>query len=96
MKKDTLPTVQELNEIHRQWMALDSTGPRAEIDRVCKLMERVPKRYVSGHDGKGVVMVDGGPLNQPMDFALCVQMCKGHGGRTDIAWHGGRGEWYAL
>jgi len=92
----SLPSVERLNHIQTEWMKLDPGAPKPECDRVFKLMNEYPKRYVSGHDGKGVVMIDGGPMNQPMDFGLCLQLCKQHGGRVDVAWNGKLGQWYAL
>lgn len=94
--KSNIPTVEDLNEIQREWMAVDANGPKSEIDRVCKLMEQIPHCYVSGHDGKGVVIHGGSPCNQPMDFGFCLELCKGHRGRTDIAWNGTLGQWYSL
>lgn len=94
--KSELPTISELNAIQNEWMALDSNGPKKEIDRVCKLMEKYPRCYVSGHDGKGVVVYHGTPLDQTMEFELCVSLCRQHGGRVDIAWNGMLGQWYAL
>lgn len=91
-----MKTVEELNEIQRQWMALDSTGPKAEIDRVCKLMREYPRIYVSGHDGKGVCMVDHQPMSVTLNFEQALSQCKEYGGRTDIAWNGHLGEWYSL
>ncbi len=90
------PTVAELNEIQAQWMKLDPAAPKPEIDRVCKLMAKYPRKYVSGHNGRGVVMMDGEPMNQAMDFGLCLDLCRKHGGRTDIAWNGKLGIWYSL
>jgi len=94
--KTTEPTVTELNEIQAQWMALDSNGPKAEIDRVCKLMERYPIIYVSGHDGKGVCIVQGSPLSMTMTFDQAMETCRARGGRTDVAWNGKLGIWYSL
>jgi len=88
------PTVDELNEIQRQWMALDPHAPEKEIKRVCDMMERYPRRYVSGHDGYGVAMLDGTPMSaHPVPFADALETCRKHGGRVDVAWDGKRGEW---
>ena len=94
--KTTLPTVSELNDIQAQWMALDSTGPKTEIDRVCKLMEKYPKIYVSGHDGIGVCMYQGQPCSVNVPFEEALKTCHEYGGRTDIAWNGKDGKWYSL
>jgi hypothetical protein len=90
------PTVEELNDIQAQWMALDYNAPVAERNRVFALMKQLPKRYVSGHDGKGVCVVDSGPLCQTVSFDYALELCAKHGGRTDIAWNGKLGQWYAL
>lgn len=90
------PTVDELNLIQAQWMALDSTGSKAEIDRVCKLMKQYPSVYVSGHDGKGVCMVQGCPMSVTIDFGQALEQCRAYGGRVDLAWNGKLGVWYSL
>lgn len=94
--KLNLPSVKELNEIQAQWMALDSTGPKAEIDRVCKLMERYPKIYVSGHDGNGVCIIGGSPFSMTVPFEQALETCRQLGGRVDVAWNGTAGKWYSL
>lgn len=89
-----LPTVQELSDIQTEWMNLQHTAPLAEQQRVFKLMERLPKIYVSGHDGKGVCIASGGPMSVSIDFALAMDTCRKLGGRTDVAWNGQLGKWY--
>lgn len=91
-----LPTVEELNRIQAEWMAIDPFAPEAEKKRVFKLMEQFPRTYVSGHDGKGVCNHDGQPTSIAIPFDDALARCKALGGRVDVAWHGGRGQWYAL
>ena len=88
--------IEQLNQIQAEWMALDSNGPKSEIDRVCKLMSQYPKVYVSGHDGNGVCIVSGSPMSMTVPFAQALAQCKELGGRTDIAWNGTLGQWYSI
>lgn len=96
MKTKELPTVDELNAIQAEWMALNPDAPEKEKQRVFALMRRYPNAYISGHDGRGVVVLDGGPINQAMDFQFCIDLCLKLGGRIDIAWNGRIGQWYSL
>jgi hypothetical protein len=96
MTQDTVPTVEELNRIQAEWMALDPHAPKAEQHRVLALMKKLPETYVSGHDGVGICMYHGGPtsINVPICYAL--SRCRNLGGRTDVAWNGKLGLWYSL
>lgn len=91
-----LPDVDELNDIQAQWMALAPDGPQHEINRVCKLMEKYPRIYVSGHDGNGVCIVYGCPNSMTVPFAQALETCQALGGRTDVAWNGKLGIWYKV
>lgn len=96
MKEINQPTVEELNDIQAQWMALDSNAPEPVKKKVFALMKLYPDCYVSGHDGKGVCMVNGGPMCMTVSVDDALELCAKHGGRTDIAWNGKLGQWYAL
>lgn len=89
-------TVEELNEAQADWMALDPHAPIAERKRVFALMERMPKVYVSGSDGAGVCIVDGQPTSMTLTFDKAMERCREYGGRTDVAWNGKLGKWYAV
>ena len=94
--RTTQPTVDELNEIQRAWMDLSAFDSEAEKNRVFRLMERYPSTYVSGHDGLGVVVLDGMPMSTPVEFETALSQCREHGGRVDVAWNGTLGEWYPV
>lgn len=87
MKTSVKMTVARANEIQAEWMALDSSGPKSEITRVCRLMDECPKAYLSiSPDGKlAAAMISGGPLCQGMP----VQECWQHWGsklNSEMAW----------
>lgn len=94
--QDNLPTVEELNYIQFEWMQLDPFAPEPEKKRVFAMMRKYPRIYVSGHDGNGVCMIDGQPWTATAAFADAMRHCKEFGGRTDIAWNGCTGKWYAI
>jgi hypothetical protein len=96
MSTSNQPTVEELNAIQAEWMKLDPHAPTAEKRRVFALMERYPRKFVSGHDGLGVCMVDGQPTSMPIEFQTALNRCKEFGGRTDVAWNGKLGKWYSV
>lgn len=96
-RSPALPTLEELNSIQAEWMKVDPCGDKAECARVCKLMERYPKRYISGHDGVGVTMIDGGPCSAtalPLHGPTGeIERCRKLGGRVDVIWNGKIGQW---
>lgn len=96
MNERNPPSVAELNEIQAAWMALQSDAPEREKDAVLRMMERYPRTYVSGHDGIGICMHGGCPMSRNVSFEQAMQTCKAFGGRTDVAWNGKLGQWYAL
>ena len=89
------PCVIKLNNIQREWMALQCDAPDQEKRRVFKLMEHYPNCYVSGHDGHGVCVWQGSPCSISVPFEQAMARCKELGGRTDVAWNGKLWEWYA-
>lgn len=71
MKTQTL-SAKRANEIQAEWMAVDSTGPKAEINRVCKLMQELPSDYLSVGKLGAVPMYHGQPLvAAPMTIDEC-------------------------
>lgn len=96
MNTTTQPTVDELNAIQGEWMALDAFAPEPEKQRVFGLMKRYPGRYVSGHDGFGVCIMEGCPISTPKPIDQALADCRQYGGRTDVAWNGTLGQWYRL
>ncbi len=65
-------TAKRANEIQAEWMAVDSNGPKAEIDRVCNLMKELPGDYLSIGKTGAVPMIQGQPLvAAPMTIEEC-------------------------
>lgn len=101
--KNTPPTVGELNEIQRQWMALESTATDKEKNRVFALMKSYPRAYLSVTKDKSMasVMVDNCPMwaqARPIKDALRWLMdLRDHrqhtGVRTDVAWCAALEKW---
>lgn len=99
--KNTLPTVEELNDIQTQWMALESTDSEAKKNKVFALMEMLPKYYVSaGSDlKKGFPICNGGIVwgeARGIKEALAyVSECSRRfsGCRLDVVWVGSLGKW---
>jgi len=106
MKTVNLPTVDELNAIQKQWMELDSNGPKKEIDRVCNLFrEKVPVSYVSVSQDKTIAkpMVEGAtlwakarPIAEAIKWLQDYHSSTGKPIRTDVAWCGAIGKWVNL
>lgn len=107
--KQNPPTVDELNAIQTQWMALDPHAPKPELDRVCALMKKYPRTHLSvSDDGKTAMpMIDGMPAwahSQPTERALEWVRDYGRasgridagGCRIDVAWCGSKGQWVKL
>ena len=98
----TLLTVDELNEVQREWMTLDCNAPEKEKQRVFSLMKQYPKAYASGHDGNYVVMVNEQPMSaypRPAKEAIdwLSKYSQNHSGvRFDVAWNGKIGKWEAI
>lgn len=90
-----LPDVAELNRIHAEWMALDSTGPQEEIDRICRLMEQMPHRHlaVNGNATLATPFEHSMPVwANARPIAEAIAWChERHGYRLDVAWCGSRG-----
>lgn len=93
--KTKLATVEELNRIQDEWMKLDSSANIIKQQRVFALMKQLPKVYVSGHDGFGVVYISGMPVNQGETFEKAVARCRAYEGRVDVAWNGKTARWYS-
>jgi hypothetical protein len=98
------PSADELNEIQRQWMALDCSAPATEKQRVFKLMERLPKSYVSATSdlSSASPMLDGSPIwgsSRPINEAIRVirdYANRGRNARADVAWVGSEGKWVSI
>lgn len=103
-----LPTVDELNAAQAEWMALDSNGPKAEINRVIKLYEATnPLSHLSVSPDRTLAapMIGGMPIwaaKQPIANAMkwAVEYNTGASAkqkiRLDVAWCGSTGKWVAL
>jgi hypothetical protein len=94
-----MKSVEELDAIHREWMALDPCAIKSEKDRVFRLMRDVPSNMIncSADKSTGVVHVGSQPMAAtPWPIDQCVLFCKARGYRTDIAWCGSKGEWVNL
>jgi len=98
-----LPTVDELNKIQADWMALDPTGDLRERERVIRSMEQYPAVYLSiTPDGAlANVVVDHMPLwanrrptAEAVEYVKAMRTWKQK--RTDVAWCGQDGKWVAL
>ena len=72
----------KLNDIQRDWMALDPAASQAECDRVFRLMEEMPKNYASfdRETGEAVAVLGGSPMNAPMPLAAVLEH---YGSRID-------------
>lgn len=98
------PSVDELNEIQRQWMALDCSAPEVEKQRVFKLMDRLPKSYVSASSDltSASPMLDGSPIwgsGRPIAEAVRVirdYAIRRRNARADVAWIGSEGKWVSI
>jgi hypothetical protein len=92
-----LPTVEEANRLQAEWMALDSTGPRKEIDRVCKAYKALPVSYISQSDsGQAQVLIHGMPTtadNRTIEEA--EQLAAKCGVQTVLRWNS-KGYWFAV
>ena len=88
-------TVQQLNEIQRQWMALEAGD--SNVAEVTKLMaDNYPSVYLSGSTELDMfnVLFHGSPrFANPMTLASAKAIVEAAGGRTDIAWDGRAGLW---
>ncbi len=93
--KSPEPTIAELNHAQAEWMALNLNAPDKEKQRVFKLMESRPKRYIALHEnGGGILMLDGAPTAAaPLLISYCVSMGKKHGARVDVCWDVTKSEW---
>lgn len=92
-----LVTVEELNRIQDSWMSLQSDWPEAAKQKVFRAMkDKYPRIYVSGHDGKGVCIIDGIPWSTTKTFDQALADCREFGGSTQVAWNGTLGRWYAI
>ena len=82
-----MKTIDELNSIQAEWMALDSNAPKEEQDRVCALMESTPKNYISiNASGLATAMFNHMPLNQPMPLEDVINYHGKHMESVEIAW----------
>lgn len=96
------PTLEELNEIQRQWMALSSEAPKAEQQRVFALLKKYPRAHLSvSSDGKmAMPMIDSMPAwasSQPIERALeWIKALPTVTARVDVAWCGSKGQWVKL
>jgi hypothetical protein len=102
--KNTLPTVDELNDIQAQWMKLESTDSEAKKNEVFALMETLPKYYVSASIDlkKGFPICNGGIVwseEREIKLALAyVSECSQRfsGCRLDVVWVGVLGKWISI
>lgn len=95
-----MANVAELNAAQAEWMAVDSNGPKAEVDRVCALYGRViPKnhiviskdgRYGNVNFGSHPAWPSARPIGEVKAYA------KASGVRADVAWCGHLGKWVNL
>lgn len=88
-------TVQQLNEIQRDWMALQEND--SNVDEVTRAMaENYPSVYLSGSAELDMfnVLYQGSPrFANPMKLEDAKRQVAKAGGRTDIAWDGRAGLW---
>lgn len=101
--KTNPPTVQELNQLQTEWMAMDPTkATPAEQAAICKRLEAYPKAYLSiSADTKTAnVIIDGAQQwahNRPTQAAIdYLKQLAYPGTRTDVAWQGSAGMWVGL
>ena len=101
--KQALPTVAELNEIQRRWMALDCSDPEPVKAAVIKAVSTIPRAYLSVDRSLIVagVIIDGcpmwatrQPIRQAMRWLMELRDNRHHPGvRTDVAWCGELEQW---
>lgn len=102
MKTATIPNVEELNRIQSAWMKLEHTAPKAEQDKVFKMMEQYPKAYLTiSQDKTTANVVIGAGIAWPNSRATAaavewLKQCDAPGSRTDVAWCGSIGQWVSL
>ncbi len=82
-------TADKANELQALWMALDSNGPKSEIDRVIKAYEAVPTSYIAQSDsGQACVMIKCQPCTASnLDVATAEILAKKHGVQTSLRWN---------
>lgn len=104
---ETLPTLAELNEIQRQWMALDPSDHSPHRDKVLNLMKKYPRLHltVSGDGQSFNAVLDGMPFFARAQTWDTIRAFVDNGNfppgvraqyRPDVAWCGSRGEWVSV
>ena len=81
-------TLDQLNETHREWMALDVNASPNEKQKVFEMMKRHPKGYLSGshENGFGIIM-NGLPVTAyKLPLAAAIQKANALGVQTRFAW----------
>jgi len=98
-----LPDVNKLNEIQREWMALNSSASEQEKKRVFKLMEDLPRDYVSATSDlkTGTPMIGGSPIwisGREISAAIAAlgRPDAWRNVRTDVVWVGSDGKWVSI
>ena len=89
MKTTTVPTLDELNAIQADWMALAWDAPEAEQRRVIDAMKRTPSVYASVNASAtgAIVMLPGQPMQAlPISLDKARKILQEMGARTDVAW----------
>ena len=93
-----MKTVEQLNDIQSQWMALDSEDSEQEKKRVFALMDTLPSVHISYDAGsqKGTVLINGSSIvNRHLSLLEAIDLCIQYEGRTDLYWNC-KGEWESL
>tara|TARA_R100000152_G_C6661649_1_gene100385 strand:- start:379 stop:657 length:279 start_codon:yes stop_codon:yes gene_type:complete len=80
--------VETLNQTNKEWLNLSPDAPEKEKQRVYSLMEKQPKKYISGSHKNGWGIISRGmPLTgSRMELAQVIDLAKSHGIQTKFAW----------
>jgi hypothetical protein len=100
-------TVEQLNRLQADWMALQADDPEKVRKAVLgRMADHYPKTYVSVSSdlAYGMPMIDGMPVwPSPRSTAEAVGYLRGitrhrgdRGVRLDVGWCGSKGEWVTL
>ena len=77
-----------LNQTNREWLNLSPNAPEKEKQRVYSLMEKQPRKHLTGSPKNGWGIISRGmPLTRTrMELGQAIAVAKSHGIQTQFAW----------
>lgn len=83
-------TIEELNKIQGEWMALETSAPENEKARVYRLMDKCPKSHLTYDHARAFgawsVVFQGGPVTTGVSKEQAVEIAQKHGIQTNAVW----------